>query len=80
MTPPVAFYLLAWVFSVQHPTGAITDRAEFYSNKYTKQQCENKAVEADKLINAELKKKHQAITTDGGTAIYSRFICVPVPK
>lgn len=80
MTPPVVFYLLAWVFSVQHPTGAITDRAEFYSNKYTKEQCEKKADEADNLVNKELKRHKQKLTTDGGTAIYSRFICVPVPK
>lgn len=74
MTPAAAFYILVWVYAVQHPGGGISERQDtFLPTIATQEECMAKASLAASGIPLE------NLTTDGGDAIYSRFICVPSP-
>lgn len=71
----VAFYVLVWVFAVEHPSGETSERVWFFKNKIaTEAECQ---VDADK---AEAGIPMENLTEDGGRGIYSRFVCVPVPE
>lgn len=74
MTLKPLFWVMVWVFAVQHPGGAVTERAEFYKNRMPFMECDAKTKAMTKFIGDG---KH--LTEDGGDAIYSRFLCVPVP-
>jgi hypothetical protein len=68
-----AFWVLVWVFTVEHPNGEITEHSQSYANKYTFAECLEQRDEFTRIIWLK------DITPDGGDAIDSRFVCVPVP-
>lgn len=66
-----AFYLLAWVFAVQHD-GSTKEGAIHFKNRFSLIECNSKATEL-----AE-RKPLDAMKAKGDKALYSRFVCVPV--
>jgi len=68
-----AFWVMVWVFSVQHPDGVVTDRAEFFGNHMPFMECDAKIKAMTKFVS-----ERDSVTEDGGKAIYSRFVCVPI--
>ncbi|WP_232629141.1 hypothetical protein [Methylobacterium sp. Leaf118] len=70
-----AFYLLTWLFVIQHPSGEVTNRVTVLQPFFTdKAACVAKRDEAlDRLPKEKVK------TTDGGKALHSWFECIPVP-
>jgi len=69
-----AFWLLIWVFAVQHPGGEITEHIQTYANKYSFEDCLEQRDEFIRIIWLK------DMAPDGGDAIYSRFECVAVPS
>jgi hypothetical protein len=69
-----AFWILVWVFTVQHPNGELTEHSQSYANKYTFEECHAQRDEFTRIIWLK------DITPDGGDAIHSRFVCVEVPS
>lgn len=70
----VAFYLMVWIFAVQHPGGSVSERQWSFDETYkTEVECNTKADLASSGVKLE------NLTTDGGDALYSRFACIPVP-
>lgn len=70
----VAFYLMVWIFAVQHPGGSVSERQWSFKETYkTESECRTKAG----LAAAGIKPDN--LTTDGGDALYSRFASIPVP-
>jgi hypothetical protein len=70
-----AFYVMVWDYQIEHPDGERTDRKMFFKNKFEKNDCDAKQAELEEKVALD-----KITTTDGGKAIFSQFICVPVSK
>lgn len=70
MNGTVAFWVLTWFFTVQHPGGELTHHVQAYANHYTFAECLAQRDEFARIIWLK------DITPDGGDAIESRFECL----
>jgi hypothetical protein len=71
-------YMLLWVFSVQHPSGEVTNRVHQLGTggrvRLEHAECQRKASE----LNAKLPVE-KVTTEDGGKATFSWFFCAKLP-